>query len=237
MQAGDVSSASRQELEDQIRRRTQAAARLLTPVQAANLVNGVAAAEREAESWEEIKASEQLERDLHERYPEYFEAAEAVRDGEARADLPRFRAWGREQRRLAREADGWLAGNAAWIRTIGGVLLGAALLAKPFDLISSEVFGAAAAVAAALMVLGTQLLKKRRSPLWNGVFADPKMASAYVWGCASRAAATALIRTREPDAGAWETNMLQIEAMWDRRTRRSELFAEEDYSGIRYTSA
>jgi hypothetical protein len=99
------------------------------------------------------------------------------------------------------------------------------------------VFGIAAAVAAALLVLGTQLLKKRRSPLWNGVFADPKMASAYVWGHASRAAATALIRTREPDAGAWEAHMLRIDGMWDRRNRPSELFAEEDYSGIRYTSA
>lgn len=236
MQRREPISPQAAELEPEIRRRAQAAARHVTPVQAANLFNGVAEEER-VETLEDLTAGEQMQRDLHERFPRYFEAADAVRDTEAETDLPRFRAWRKEQRRLAREADSWPAGNAARIRTAGGILLAAAVLTRPFDLISADVFYTAGLVGAALLVLGTQLLKKRRSPLWNGAFADPKLACAYVWGYASQAAAVALIRAREPDAAEWETAMRRIEAMWERRNRRSNLWAEEDYTGIRYTSA
>ena len=236
MQRQEAISPQAAELEPEIRRRAQAAARHVTPVQAANLFNGVVEAER-TEAFEDLSAAEQLEQDLHERYPRYFEAADAVRDTEAKADLPRFRAWRREQHRLAREADSWSAGNAGRIRAAGGILLAAVVLTRPFGLISADVFYTAGLAAAALLVLGTQLLKKRRSPLWNGAFADPRLASLYVWGYASGVAAVALIRTREPDAGEWEPAMRQMEAMWERRNRRSTLWAEEDYTGIRYTSA
>ncbi|MER2133080.1 MAG: hypothetical protein ABS910_00205 [Arthrobacter sp.] len=237
MQVGDVGSAGSHELQDQIRRRTQAFARHLPPSQAANLINGVAEEEREAESWEVLKASEDRERDLHARFPDYFEAAEAVKKSEAESDLGRFRGWRREQQRLARETDAFAASNAVLIRNTGGVLLAAALLAAPFDLISGDVFFWGAALAAGFMVLGMQLIKKRSSPLWKGVFIDPKFAAYSVWHCASQAAAAALIREREPDAAQWKDALQILETRWDRRNRRSTLWAEEDYSGIRYTTA
>lgn len=237
MQAGDVSSASRQEREDQIRRRTQALARHLPPVQAANLINGVAEEEREAESWEELRASEDREKDLQARFPDYFEAAEAVKQAEVQSDLVRFRAWRREQLRLAREADTFAASNAVLIRNTGGTLLAAVIAARPFGLISGDVFFWGAALAAGLMVLGSQLIKKRSSPLWKGVFIDPKFAAYSVWHCASQTAAAALIREREPDAAQWTDALQILESRWDRRNRRSTLWAGEDYTGIRYTTA
>ena len=235
MQGSEPLSGSKGDLAAQLRQRAQASARHLPPSQAANLINGLAETEREAESWEELKAADALEKDLRERFPDYFEAAGTVETSEAEADLPRFRAWRGEQRRLAREADGFAAASAAGIRIAGGCLLTAAVLAKPFDLISGEVFYVAAVLAVGLIVLGTQLLKKRRSPLWKGVFIDAKYAAQCVWHCAAVAAAAALIRTREPEAGQWEDNLRLLEERWDRRNRRSTLWAEEDYSGIRYT--
>lgn len=235
MQGSEPLSGNRGELQAQLRQRAQASARHLPPSQAANLINGLAETEREAGSWEELKAAEALERDLRGRFPDYFEAAGAVEASEAEADLPRFRAWRGEQLRLAREADGFAAANAARIRIAGGSLLTAAVLAKPFGLISGEVFYVAAVLAVGLIVLGTQLLKTRRSPLWKGVFIDAKYAARCVWHCAAVGAAAALIRAREPEAGQWEENLRLLEERWDRRNRRSMLWAEEDYSGIRYT--
>lgn len=237
MPASGTPSTSSQELEDQIRRRAQASARHLPPSQAANLINGAAAEEREAESWEELKAAEDRERELHARFPAYFEAAEAVKKSEAESDLDRLRAWRKEQRRLAREAEGFGAANALAIRNTGGMLLAAAIAAKPIGLISGDVFFWGAAFSAGVLVLGMQLVKKRSSPLWNGVFSDPKFAAFSVWHCASQAAAAALIRAREPEAAQWEDALQILEARWDRRNRRSTLWAEEDYSGIRYTTA
>ena len=237
MQASEPLSGSSHELQEQIRRRTQAFARHLPPSQAANLINGVAEEEREAESWEVLKAAEDRGRDLHARFPDYFEAAEAVTQSEAESDLGRFRGWRREQLRLAREADTFAASNAGRIRNAGGTLLAAVIAAKPFGLISGDVFFWGAALAAGLMVLGSQLIKKRRSPLWNGVFIDQKFAAHSVWRCASQAAAAALIREREADAAQWEDALQILESRWDRRNRRSTLWAEEDYTGIRYSTA
>ncbi|MER1995211.1 MAG: hypothetical protein ABTA24_01765 [Arthrobacter sp.] len=237
MQAGEAGSASSHELQDQIRRRTQAFARHLPPTQAANLINGVAGEEREAESWEVIKDSEDREKALNARFPVYFDAAEAVKQAEVPSELGRFRAWRKEHVRLAREADGIGAAGAAGIRTAGGMLLAAAVLAKPFGLISADVFFLAAVLAVGMILLGTQLLRKRRSPLWKGVFIEPKSAAFSVWHCASQAAAAALIREREPDAARWEDALQNLESRWDRRNRRSTLWAEEDYTGIRYGTA
>ncbi|MEB7504836.1 hypothetical protein [Arthrobacter koreensis] len=236
MQGNKPPYASRDELESQIRQRAQASARHLPPSQAANLINGAAEEEQEAESWEELKAADALEEGLRETFPDYFAAAAAVAGAEAEADRERFRVWRGEQRRLAREADGFAAANAGRIRAAGGILLAAAVLSKPFGLISAEVFYVAAVMAVAAIVLGTQLLKKRRSPLWKGVFTDPKFAAASVWHCASNAGAAALIRSREPEAAQWEDALQILESRWDRRNRRSTLWAEEDYSGIRYTT-
>lgn len=237
MPASGTPSCGSRELEDQIRRRSQASARYLPPIQAANLVNGVAEEEREAESWEDLKAAEDREQELHARFPDYFEAAEAVTKSEAESDLERFRAWRREQRRLAREAEGFGAANAVRIRNAGGTLLGAAIAAAPFGLITGDVFLWGAALSAGLLVLGMQLVKKRSSPLWNGVFSDPRFAAHSVWHCASQAAAADLIRVREADAGQWEDALRILDARWGRRNRRSVLWGEEDYSGIRYTTA
>ena len=237
MQGSEPFSASSQELQEQVRRRAQASALHLPPSQAANLINGVAEEEREAGSWEELKAADDRQGELQSRFAAYFEAAEAVKKSETESDLPRFRAWRKEQLRLARETDGVAAASAAWIRLAGGILLAAAVLAKPFGLISGEVFFTAAVLAVGVILLGTQLLKKRRSPLWKGVFIDPKFAASSVWHCASEAAAAALIRAREPEAAQWEDALQLLESRWDRRNRRSTLWAEEDYSGIRYTAA
>jgi len=237
MQGSEPLSASSHELQAQIRRRAQASARHLPPSQAANLINGVAEEEREAGSWEELKASEDRQRELQSRFPAYFVAAAAVKESVASSDLPRFRAWRKEQLRLARDTDGFAAASAAWIRTAGGILLAAAVLTKPFGLISGEAFYTAAVLAVGVILLGTQLLRKRSSPLWKGVFIDPKFAASSVWHCASEAAAAALIRAREPEAAQWEDALQILESRWDRRNRRSTLWAEEDYSGIRYTTA
>ncbi|MGW9403817.1 hypothetical protein ACWGQ2_07590 [Arthrobacter sp. NPDC055585] len=237
MQGREPLSGKSDELETKIRQRTQASARNLTPTQCANLINGAAEEEREADTWQELRASDDRQRDLHSRFPAYFEAAEAVKHSEATSDLGRFRAWEKEQLRLARETDGFAASNAGRIRNAGGTLLAAAIAAKPFDLISGEVFFWTAALAAGLLVLGVQLLKKRRSPFWNGVFSDSKYAAFSVWHCASEAAAAALIRAREPEAEQWEDALRLVESRWDRRNRCSKLWPEEDYSGIRYTAA
>lgn len=237
MQATEPASNSTNELEAQIRQRAQASARHLPPSQAANLIIGVAEEEREADTWQELQASDDRQRELHSRFPAYFEAAEAVKSSEATSDLGRFRAWRKEQLRLARETDSFAASNAGRIRNAGGTLLAAVIAAKPFDLISGEVFFWMGALAAGLLVLGSQLVKKRRSPFWNGVFSDPKFAAFSVWHCASEAAAAALIRAREPEAEQWEDALQLLESRWDRRNRRSKLSPEEDYSGIRYSTA
>ncbi|GAA1353169.1 hypothetical protein GCM10009636_16880 [Arthrobacter koreensis] len=237
MQVSGPFSISGEELQEQIRRRAQASALHLPPSQAANLINGVAEEEREASSWEELEAADDRQRELQSRFAAYFDAAEAVEKSEAESDLPRFRAWRKEQLRVARETDGAAAASAAWVRIAGGILLAAVVLAKPFGLISGDAFFTAAVLAVGVILLGTQLLRKRRSPLWKGVFSDPKFAAFSVWHCASEAAAAALIREREPDAVQWEDALQILESRWNRRNRRSSLWAEEDYSGIRYTPA
>ncbi|MBF4995088.1 hypothetical protein ITX31_13345 [Arthrobacter gandavensis] len=235
MPDSDVPSAS-SGLEQQIRQKARASAQHLPPVQAANLIH--CAMDEQAETDDEwLRTREDLEERLHSRFPDYFDAAEAVRASEADADIPRFRAWRREQLRLAGESDGFAAVHAVRVRTIGGAVLAAAILTKPFGLISADTFFLAAVLGTGILLLGSQLLKRRRSPLWEGVFTHPKFASYSVWHCAAEAAAASLIREHEPCGAQWDDALRIAEGRWDRRNRRSPLWAEEDYSGIRCTAA
>lgn len=218
-------------LEAEIRRRARDGAEHLRPPQAANLVNGLHEAEIGG-SASELEESESAVNALQERYPAYFHAAEAVAGSEAAADLVRFRRWRKEQQRLAWQADGAAASMAAGLRVAGGVLPAAAVLALGLDGIGYETLLWLWMLSAVLFMLGGRFLKRRRHPLWKGVFVDPKGASRIVWYCAAQAAAAELIRARERVSAADEGGLRATEKSWALRNRQSTEYAEEDYSGI-----
>lgn len=218
-------------LEDDIRLRARGRATHLRPAQAANLVNGQVEAEA-GQTYDEFLESQRAVEILQEAYPSYFQAAHAVAKSESAADLGRFRSWRKEQRRLARAADGPAASAAPGVRLAGLVLPVAGLLAVGLNLIGYPALLAVWALSAALYLLGVRLLKRRRSPLWLGVFADPKDVCSAVWYAAAQVSAAELIRARESDAGATEAGLREVEENWALCNRRSVKFSEEDYSGI-----
>lgn len=225
------SSAGNRSLEAEIRRRARGGAAGLRPQQAANLVNGCAEMEA-AQTYEEFDGAQQAVGTLQEAYPDYFRAASAVARKEAAADLGRFRAWRREQRSLARAEDGAAAALAPAARACGGVLAFGALLALGINLIGYPALLASWGVAAGLYVLGCRLLKRRTSPLWKGVFSDPRGTCNAVWYAAAQAAAADLVRAREPGASAVEAGLKEVAETWSLRHRASIRYANEDYSAM-----
>ncbi|WP_312181885.1 hypothetical protein [Arthrobacter sp.] len=180
----------------------------------------------------ELEDDENAVKELQARYPAYFQAVEAVAASESAADLQRFRRWRKEQLRLARRADGPAATVAAGLRLAGGILPAAALLALGLDTIGHETLLWVWAFSAVIFLLGGRFLKRRRHPLWKGVFLDPKGASRALWYCAAQAAAAELIRARERGASGEEERLRAAEKPWALRNRQSREFSDEDYSAI-----
>lgn len=218
-------------LEEEIRRRARGGAAQLRPQQAANLVNGFEEAERGL-SPDEFDAQQEAVGALQEAYPNYFRAARSAAKSEAAADMARFRGWRREQLALARAADGPAATLAPWLRAGGAALSFTGILALGVNLIGYPVLLACWAFSIGIFLLGGRFLKRRTSPLWKGVFSDPKYVCGAVWHAAAQAAAAELIRFREPGAAAQEEGLREVEDSWALRNRSSVRYAHEDYSSL-----
>ncbi|MBD8043773.1 hypothetical protein H9638_08090 [Arthrobacter sp. Sa2BUA2] len=220
-----------EQLEAEIRRRARTGAGQLRPPQAANLVNGVEEAEMEL-SFDEFDALQDAVGALQEAYPDYFRAAQAVAKSEAAADMGRFREWRKEQLALARAADGPAATLAPWLRVGGAALTFAGILALGVNLIGYPALLVWWALSVGLLLLGGRFLKRRTSPLWKGVFSDPKYTCRTVWYAAAQAAAVELIWHYEPGAAVHEEGLRELEENWALRNRSSIRYANEDYTGI-----
>ncbi|MBD7994047.1 hypothetical protein H9639_01880 [Arthrobacter sp. Sa2CUA1] len=218
-------------LEAEIRRRARSGAAHLRPQQAANLVNGSAEAET-GQTYEEFHTMQEAVGALQEAYPDYFQAAHAVAKSESAADLGRFQGWRRQQLALARAEDGPAATLAPWLRAGGAALTFAGILALGINLIGYSALLVWWAASTGLYMLGGRFRKRRSSPLWRGVFSDPKYTCRTVWYAAAQAAAAELIRSREPGAAAHADGLRELEENWALRNRSSVLYSQEDYSRI-----
>lgn len=226
MNAGIRDSA----LEDELRRRTGTAMKLLSGTQIGNLINGISEREETTQP-EALQAREAEVEALHTRYSTYFDAAERVAQAESKADLPRFRSLRREQLARARAADGFLPVLAAPLRLAGVVLPFAALAGRGFELISVNALLGAWVLSVVLYQLGRLLGKKRTSPFWFGVFNQPAQAARAAWFLAAESAAASLVRERERSHAGFAAGLEAVDQAWAARDSRSTHYAD-DYSGF-----